>query len=274
MSLLMSHHRRLYIRASNVSALIGHHKWKPADEALYAFWKRHEKQQHASILESLETAQDCETQAQETLNDLKTIVTTAIDTTTGLDNTLDTVQQSIEQHLPADAPRTSQKRKQLVTEMMKQVKKKICTTAGIAHEAQGLNLYEKKHQCRVRKRNAKLYTHECKTKNGHTYVLCGRIDGVNVSKQLLLEHKHRMRRFFTYMPRYERVQLYVYMFLTNMTTGQIVQHYNNEIQTFDTVTFDSAVWTNIQEKLNEFVDDYMSFIENEDRQRKLCRQFI
>ena len=228
------------------------------------------------MLASLSTPQDCEAVASAALEEINDVLHNTIDTVTSLDEKLSEVKTTITNYVNNDASATpSVKRKrQLTNEMIDQVTKKICTTAGRKFEATGLNLYEQSHACKVTKRNEKLYKKYGKTARGNRYVICGRVDGIDEAKQIIIEHKHRMRRFFNYLPGYEKVQLYIYMYLTDMKKGQIIQHFQNDVKSFDVMDFDDSLWATIEAQVWDFVDDYQAFTKDTKRQRDLCLTYV
>jgi hypothetical protein len=263
----------MYICASNVAALIGQHKYRPREEALVKFWKRNAPKQYTEVFKSLtNNSKDREettiTELQKIDQNIKKVM---VAEKLALEEKISTSRKIIESHLNETC--TTANKRQMCTDMLQSVRKRICTDAGHKNESKGLNLYEKKHKTVVISRNTKLFK-KCRiTSHGHKYNICGKIDGIDAKTNTLIEHKHRMRRFFTFIPRYEFVQLYVYMFLTDLPQARLVQHFNKQIKNFDDVTFETEKWNDIAIACDTFIDDYYSFIKDTPRQIQLCQKY-
>ena len=54
--------------------------------------------------------------------------------------------------------------------------------------------------------------------------ICGKIDGIEDNQ--LIEIKNRRNRLFEYIPIYEQIQIEIYLRLTGLQTGKLIQNYN------------------------------------------------
>jgi hypothetical protein len=63
----------------------------------------------------------------------------------------------------------------------------------------------------------------------------GRIDGLYInesdpSKNYIVEVKNRTRGFFTSLRDYEKIQIYIYMYMLNISVAKLVEKYNDQIR--------------------------------------------
>lgn len=150
-------------------------------------------------------------------------------------------------------------------ELTDAVIKSVNTSRGSERESEALEIYEKTTNYIVSGNNDKFY----KKSVGEGVIIGGRIDGMTGTK--LIEVKCRRNRLFNMLPKYEKVQIHAYMFLTGTTLCDLVQKFNGKIQ-IDTYEFDVDYWEEICNKIIEFWKDFKDLLENEYEQDQLLRR--
>tara|TARA_Y100001972_G_C7632779_1_gene317667 strand:+ start:96 stop:869 length:774 start_codon:yes stop_codon:yes gene_type:complete len=137
----------------------------------------------------------------------------------------------------------------------------INTKRGIIHENRNLNFYERKNNKVVKNRNSKLYYLKIFHKQDFILRISGKIDGIEGEgdDRILIETKNRRNRLFDDIPLYEKVQMCVYMKMTDINTSKLLQYYDDEEGVID-YDYDEEFWQEIERKLLEFKDKVISFI--------------
>ena len=107
---------------------------------------------------------------------------------------------------------------------------------------------KKKNNTKISDNNAKLYKMKLFDIDIHNIYICGKIDGIENDQ--LIEIKNRKNRLFEFIPLYEKIQTEIYFRLTNLTTGKLIQNYNETQSIFDIQSSDE-LWNTI---LTELID--------------------
>lgn len=89
----------------------------------------------------------------------------------------------------------------------------------------------------------------------HNVIIAGFIDGVveNKDEKYIIEIKNRQNKLLNYIPENERVQLIVYMKLTNIHKSKHIEKYNNKMNMID-FEYDEKLWNEIKTDLLDFVN--------------------
>ena len=117
---------------------------------------------------------------------------------------------------------------------------------GIKNEDKIIKEYSKKNKTKITDNNSKLYKIHLFTINKHNIYICGKIDGIENDE--LIEVKNRKNRLFTFIPEYEQIQIQIYFKLTGLTTGKLIQNYNEE-QSILLINKNDDMWNMIEEEL-------------------------
>ncbi|CCU56462.1 unknown similar to AMEV240 [Mythimna separata entomopoxvirus 'L'] len=143
---------------------------------------------------------------------------------------------------------------------------------GILKEDNNLNTYNKKYNVIVANRDKyfikKLTTFEYNNKTINI-IVCGRVDGI--IDDLLIESKNRRNRLFNYIPIYERVQLEMYLYLTDLKKCSLIQHYNEEIKVLNYVKDDdffTEICCNLTSYFKNMFDKNILNIEYNDNKKR------
>jgi hypothetical protein len=79
-------------------------------------------------------------------------------------------------------------------------------------------------------RNACLTRRRLHSDDDVDIVIMGRVDGWRREANEIVEVKNRMRRFFDRVPLYERIQMQVYMWMTDAITCRLVQRLHGQVR--------------------------------------------
>ena len=99
----------------------------------------------------------------------------------------------------------------------------------------------------------------------YTFILVGEIDGL-LEDNIIIEIKNRARRLFKRLYNYEKVQMYMYMYLLNKSEGILVEHLNNQINNIH-INYEEEYMNMILNKLVKFSNFYINLMNNVELQR-------
>jgi len=141
------------------------------------------------------------------------------------------------------------------------IKTEINTKRGIVYENKNLNNYEKRNNKNVKSRNSKIYYLKILAKENFILRISGKVDGIEGegNNRVLIETKNRRNRLFDSIPEYEKVQMCIYMKMTNIQKGKLLQYYDDEESVID-YDFDEDYWNEIKTKILNFKDQILSNI--------------
>jgi len=118
---------------------------------------------------------------------------------------------------------------------------------GIKNEDKIIKEYSKKYNKKITNNNSKLYKIHLFDIEKYKIYICGKIDGIENNE--LIEVKNRKNRLFTFIPEYEQIQIQIYFKLTGLSTGKLIQNYNDE-QSILSINEDNHIWDIIIQELN------------------------
>jgi len=150
---------------------------------------------------------------------------------------------------------------------------RIHTTRGTRRETQGLDRLEADRGEAVTDRNAKGFSKRYSMVGGTAFTLYGKIDGVQGDE--VVEHKDRQNRLFGRLIRRERIQLLVYLALTNRTKGVLVETYGKEQRRYPLV-FNTDEWEPLLERIKAAVAALHTILKGDDEAPRaaLLRQVL
>jgi hypothetical protein len=92
----------------------------------------------------------------------------------------------------------------------------------------------------IGERNTKLFA---KKIPGMEHIeITGRVDGIDIANQTIIEIKNRMNRLFECVRPYEEIQCRVYMWLTGLPKVKLVEDFRGELREY-MIEKDDIVWT-------------------------------
>jgi len=245
----------ILINASDVAAAIGKNKYKTVKEMIVKVWKKNHQSVYKRAL-ALYEGKDEETEVEEIIQSSGCIakleaILQASDTDK---KDLASVQGQIEV-FAAENQLSDEKIKKVQKEVVSRINRK----RGIDNEEIGLNRYQKKFKTTVTHRNQQKYYYQ-----GKNYKIVGKIDGIE--EDVLIEHKHRINRLFTWIPSYEQVQIQTYLKLANLQKGKLVQHFKGETKV-QNIDFDPLAWMEIEAGLEAFSEKYSLILLDQEQQK-------
>lgn len=107
------------------------------------------------------------------------------------------------------------------------IKEFVNTTRGCALENDVANKYEEQNKCTVKDRNVNMFYKVIRFDNGHSIRIGGRIDGLDADNCKLVEIKCRRYKFLGIRD-YEKVQLELYLRMTELNTAVLVERFEGK----------------------------------------------
>lgn len=117
---------------------------------------------------------------------------------------------------------------------------------GIKNENKIIDDYEKIKKTKITNNNDCLYKKHIFSIDDYNFYICGKIDGIE--KDELIEIKNRRNRLFTFIPEYEQIQIQIYLQLTDLKKGKLVQNYDGHQSSFN-FNINHELWNNIIKEL-------------------------
>ena len=248
----------LTIRASEVAACIGKNPYKTIEEMVDIYVN---KCKGDSIDHSFDISK----------KDLETLIRTTIPhreydlNLCNNDEDYNILHQSIvkevsRKSINATTNKDSEQLEKKLTENLPDVCKKcinteINTKRGIVCENKNLNRYESNNNKTVKNRNSKIFYLKILSKEKFILRISGKVDGIEGEgdNKVLIETKNRRNRLFDEIPEYEKVQMCIYMKMTDIKTAKLLQYYDDQESVMD-YDYDLDFWNEIEEKLLIFKD--------------------
>ena len=119
---------------------------------------------------------------------------------------------------------------------------------GIKNEDNIRKTYEKINKSKVTNSNDCLYKKLIFKISDVSFYICGKIDGIENNQ--LIEIKNRRNHLFTFIPEYEKIQTEIYLRLTGLKEGKLIQNFNETQSSFD-LKLDDKLWNFIIKQLKE-----------------------
>ena len=274
--------RNITVCATDLAVITGHNPYKTKDEIILKYWKRHFKSSYDDCLERMKSKKIKLKKDETDYDTIKRIIK---------DNNI-TIGSELAKCLKSNNVGELNKHKETILksvdsklnlkskeEFKKSFNSFANTNFGVKNENKGIQLYESTTNNKVLK-DTKFYKTELfQIQNEYdkvdTWLLCGKIDGLMLPENTVIEIKNRVKNLFYTVRDYEKIQCYCYMFLLESTTTELVevlkQLNNNDINIIK-IAFDEEFWeSQIMLKLEEFIADFYIFIEDPKRQINLLK---
>jgi len=236
---------RVVLKASNVAAMIGRHRYKPRTEVLDELWKK-----YAPTKFSGKTKEDKAEEALKVSIDARVIVESALKVETKDSSQVQKVFNVARDAINFD-PKLNNEQK---AEVIEHIRSKVYTSHGTRSEDKTSDKVEADEGARL-VRDDSFYQFEVCKLGDNKYVVMGKIDRIEErpdGSRVLVEIKNRTNRLFRSVPEYEFIQVQVYLQMLGLVHARVVEQYNNQVLSHD-VTRDEEMWVNeILPGLQEF----------------------
>jgi hypothetical protein len=239
---------RVVLKASNVAAMIGRHRYKPRSEVLDELWKKYAPDTFTGKTKNdkAEEALAFSTGAQEILKQARQVNTENSDHV-----------QTIFSEASAKINFDTKLNHEQKVDVIEHLRSQIYTSHGTRSEDKTSDKVESDEKVRL-VRDDKFYQFEVCTLGNTKYVVMGKIDRIEEKpdgSKVLVEIKNRTNRLFNSVPEYEFIQIQVYLQMLGLIHARLVEQYNNQVKSHD-VTRDEELWDNeIIPKLKEFCEE-------------------
>jgi DNA repair exonuclease SbcCD ATPase subunit len=154
----------------------------------------------------------------------------------------------------------SKKEKEIIKKSVNSVTNK---RYGTSRESITVNYFMEKYNKKIIIDKSNYIKHINKINSFNFYVV-GEIDGLY--DDCIIEIKNRTNRLFKWLYNYEKVQLYMYMYLLGMNKCILIEHFNNELNEIYT-EYDDLFMKIILNKLNKFTQFYYRLLNDINIQR-------
>jgi len=272
--------RNITICATDLTVITGHNPYKSIDEIILKFWKRYYKSDYLEFVESL-NAKNIKMKKEETDYEVVTRISKENNVYLGnklsqcfksedvsdLNKNKESIIKSIESKLSGDKK----------DEFNKSLNSLTNTNFGIKYESKGGELYEEKTNNKIIKTSKYYKTELFQIPNEYntldTWGIGGKIDGILLPENIIIEIKNRVKNLFYKLRDYEKVQCFVYMFLLESQATDLVEvlkDKNDNSLNIIRVDFDESFWEEeIMLRLEDFISDFYNFMEDPKRKLKL-----
>jgi hypothetical protein len=254
---------QIYLPASKISSFCGGNKFKVQGECFFDAYKKNFPSEYIKLLKKL-NREDKNVQNKFLLQDttIQTNINLSIqeNNTKSTNKTIRFVEKTIKEELTKRSiPEENQK--VILNNVKTQAKYIINTSIGTNSEESSLNKHEQTQSVNITDRNDQLYTKIIETEKVKLKI-CGKIDGIDQETNTLIEHKQRVSRLFPFIPKYERIQMLLYMHITDTEHGKLIQTYNKE-QTILDIYWSDDEWEKLITDLYKSLDKFYEIINSE-----------
>lgn len=151
-------------------------------------------------------------------------------------------------------------------EIENSIKNVTNTNFGIKNENDITKLYENITSSKIIKDDKYIKKLIIKNDKFSIYI-GGKIDGINIENNTIIEIKNRVNKLFYELRNYEKVQIICYMYIFSSNKGHLVEALKkkdkSEINIIE-VDFDEIYMNNILIHIKKFVDYFYKFMNNEE----------
>ena len=270
--------RKIVICATDLAVITKHNPYKETDEIILKYWKRYFKDDYLKFIDyvnsknkilkkeetDMETIKRISKENNVNVNIFKCLKSQDV---TELNENKDKIFKKIENKM-------SESDKALFSKSFNTITN---TNFGIKYENKGGKLYEEKTNNKIIKDSTyfkkELFEIPNEFNKTDIWMLGGKIDGILLPENTIIEIKNRVNHLFYKLRNYEKVQCYTYMFLLDSLKTELIEVLkkpnDNSINIIE-IPFEEDFWENqIMVKLDEFINDFYDFLENSERKLKL-----
>ena len=239
---------RIILKASNVAAMVGRHRYKPRQEVMDELWKK-----YAPTKFTGKTKEDKATEVLTLSDNAKNVIENALKIEAKDSTQVQTVFNEAKAKINFDSKLNSEQKAELVEHL----RSKVYTTHGTRSEDKTSDKVEADEGSRL-VRDDKFHQFEVCVIDDVKYVVMGKVDRIEErpdGSKVLVEIKNRTNRLFRSVPEYEFIQIQVYLQMLGLVHARLIEQYNNQVLSHD-VTRDEEMWINeILPELEKFCQE-------------------
>ncbi len=224
------------LKASNVAAMVGRHKYKPRSEVFDELVKKYAPEKFTG-----KTKEDKATEALAVSSAAREVLESALNIKAENSTQVQRVFKEARDQINFD-PKLNNEQK---AEVIEHLRTKVYTTHGTRSEDKTSDKVETDEGARLVRDDSFYRLDVCKL-GEMQYVIMGRVDRIEErpdGSKVLVEIKNRTNRLFNSVPEYEFIQIQVYLQMLGLVHARLVEQYNNQVKSHD-VDRDEETWTN------------------------------
>lgn len=229
--------KRVIIKASDVAACIGRHRYKPRDEVLNDMWKKYWPETFTG-----QTKTDRAEKALGASVEARQVLQNALDIRTKDSTQVQKVFDEAQAKVNLDSKLSAAQK----AEIIEHVRSQVYTTHGTRNEDRTADAVTETEGARL-VRDETFWSWDVCVIDGIKFVISGRIDRIEErpdGSRVLVEIKNRTNRLFRSVPEYEHIQIQVYLHMLGLVHARLVEQYNTQVLSHD-VTRDEELWDNV-----------------------------
>ena len=227
---------RIVLKASEVAAIIGKHRYKPRKEVFDELWKKYSP--------STFTGKTKKDKAEEILS-LSTNAQGALKSALSVQAKDSSEVQKIFTQAQEAINSDSKLSETQKAEVLEHVRSKVYMTHGTRSEDKTSDKVSVDEKVTL-VRDEGFYSLPVCTLDSNQFVVVGKIDRIEEKpdgSRTLVEIKNRTNRLFRQVVEYEYIQVQVYLQMLGLVHARLVEQYNNQVLSHP-ITRDEEMWTN------------------------------
>ena len=227
---------RIVLKASDVAAIIGRHRYKPRSEVFDELWKKYSPSTFTGKTKK-DKAEEILSLSTNAQGALKSALSIQAKDSSEVQNIFMQAQEAINSDSKLSA---TQK-----TEVLEHVRSQVYTTHGTRSEDKTSDKVSTDEKVTL-KRDDAFYTLDVCTLGDNRFVVVGKIDRIEEKpdgSRTLVEIKNRTNRLFKQVVEYEYIQVQVYLKMLGLVHARLVEQYNSQVLSHN-VELDEEMWTN------------------------------
>ena len=242
---------RVILKASNVAAMVGRHRYKPRAEVFDELLKKYAPEKFKG-----KTKEDKAEEALAVSSTAKEVLESALNIKARDSTQVQQVFNEARERITFDSKLNNEQK----ADVIEHLRSKVYTTHGTRSEDQTSDKVQLEEGVRLVRDDSFYQIEVCRI--GDTrYVVMGRVDRIEErpdGSKVLVEIKNRTNRLFNSVPEYEFIQIQVYLQMLGLVHARLVEQYNNQVKSHD-VDRDEETWVNeILPELQKFCEELHS----------------
>jgi PD-(D/E)XK nuclease superfamily len=226
----------IVIKASQVAAIIGKHRYKPRNEVFDEIW-----QKYASSTFTGKTKKDKAEEILSLSDNAQGALEFALSINAKDSSEVQKIFTQAKKAINSDSKLSSTQK----AEVLEHVRSKVYTTHGTRSEDKTSDKVSVDEKVTL-VRDEQFYSLPICTLDSNHFVLVGKIDRIEENpdgSRTLVEIKNRTNRLFRQVVVYEYIQVQVYLQMLGLVNARLVEQYNNQVLSHP-ITRDEDMWTN------------------------------